>query len=187
MLSAETKMALHGMGVREKVEARVCSKCGRHSSEVSSEHPLDEQIRKIKKRLRAEPNSVHNRKLDDKRHWLESIRHRTSRCCGAKYDDVMMNRQEAQWNRWQRRLEDVQAIVVPRIREKRPNLSESQLLQAAIQFMRNEYGAKAKNHDDDFIMISYLWGQGDRAVARYLQIFRREERIRLENPIAASA
>ena len=133
MLAPETRQALHGMGVREKVEARVCSKCGRHSSTVDGEHPLDEQIRKVKKRLRAERGGSKWQEIDSRRHWLVSIRHRTSRCCGASYKDVVMNRQEAMWSRWLGRWDDVRAIVVPQISRKNPNLSEDELMKAAMR------------------------------------------------------
>lgn len=190
MLTDETRRALRRAGVgRDEVWCRVCSRCQTPTGHVTGEHPLDDKIRKIKKKIAENPG---NRALDSKRHWLESIRHRTSRCCGANYAEKLMDPQMAKWERWLSRWDEVRRFVFPLVLRSNPRISDDDALRFAIAFMRKEYGPLARMRDDDFIVLSHLWGRGDRAITKYLEIFRREEELQkslepLEQQVPAAA
>ena len=179
MLSDKTRAALRLMGVPRELLCKVCRQCNRPSGSVNGDHPLDGEIRKVKKRLRTDPG---NMDLDGRRHHLESIRYNTSRCCGARYIKVTFDAQEADWARWQNRFADVRQYVVPRILRQNPNLSGEEAMTAAIRFMRSEYGPMERGRDDDFIILSHLWARGDREIKNYVTIFKEEERLQNQSP-----
>lgn len=171
MLTEEARRDLRRMGVRRQILVKACRKCGRYSGTVSTKHPLDNQISKVKKALKLQPG---NQVLESRRHELESLRHHTSYCCGAAYKQVMGDPQEAQWTRWLDRWDEVRASVVPRVLRSNPDLTPEQALIEAIEFMRSQFPSEVYQ-EDDFVTLSYLWSHSDRHIAEFIRIFRLEE------------
>lgn len=161
MLSEHTRLEMKLLGIPAKVECRVCKKCKKTSSEIPADvaHPIEERLIKARRLLERNRRS---HQLQVQMRKLMSLRHQSSRCCGYRYEKVLIDNHEPLWETWLNR----HALCKVPIEQLRRDMCP------------RDYYDDAEPQgpfDDDFVIMTFLWGTPDHRTLGLVKLFRQEE------------